>query len=250
MTLVPIGDMATHDFEAFVGAKALGVGTGTGFAVVTPDSLLLDDWADGNLTSNREDFDTLEYEGPDPTGRFMPVGERPEWQAAGGRSLPSVSNNRLAVADGEGVAYEAFPNGYNLFENSLNCGFVYYQNTTTSWHFISPCLAAVTNSTGDREFEDSYSFRIREQDGECVFRALQNDSVTSDTINFPDLSDGDHVIVEASPMGDEILFEGYHNGTFIDSIVDDTWEEVFWVGVTSRDADSGVIDIDAYEIYP
>ena len=61
-----------------------------------PDSEVLDDWADGQLTSNRDDFDTTAYQfEPEDEDKFNPVGTRAEWTIDSGS--PSVSENQLQV---------------------------------------------------------------------------------------------------------------------------------------------------------
>jgi len=66
-----------------------------------PDSEVLDDWADGptvtsSAITDRQTFDSLAYQGPDPTDRFNPVGSRPEWTIDSGSV--SISSNQLSLS--------------------------------------------------------------------------------------------------------------------------------------------------------
>ena len=72
----------------------------------TPNSVVLDDWLDGNLTSNRDDFNTTPYQFEDEDEElFNPAGSRPEWEggSGGNYSLPSVSDNLAKFDDQEGA---------------------------------------------------------------------------------------------------------------------------------------------------
>ena len=63
-----------------------------------PDSEVLDDWADGQLTSERDDFETTPYQfESDDDEKFVPTGTRPEWNIEAGN--PTVSGNNLIVDD-------------------------------------------------------------------------------------------------------------------------------------------------------
>jgi hypothetical protein len=74
-----------------------------GLRSAIPDSVvLLDDWADGNLTSNREDYNTTAFSGFGST--LVEQGDngdlaRPEWNVDNGS--PSVTSNNLTAADGD-----------------------------------------------------------------------------------------------------------------------------------------------------
>jgi hypothetical protein len=64
------------------------------------DAIFVDDWADGNLFSNRTSYDNLAYTGPSPDGRFNPVGRFP-WETPSGGNPMSVSGGKLLVQSDE-----------------------------------------------------------------------------------------------------------------------------------------------------
>jgi len=66
-----------------------------------PDSEVLDDWADSSTVStseitDRQTFDALAYQGPDPSDTFEPVGSRPVWTIHNGSA--SISSNQLSLS--------------------------------------------------------------------------------------------------------------------------------------------------------
>ena len=89
--------------EVFVVETVIGTRTEATFeveVVAIPDSEVLDDWADGQLTSNRDDFETTPYQfESDDEDRFNPSGTRPEWIEESGS--PSVSDSKLNIGDGD-----------------------------------------------------------------------------------------------------------------------------------------------------
>ena len=174
-----------------------------------PDAYLYDDWGDNKL-QDRDDNETTTYNGV--TGFY-----RPEWTVIDGSSEPSVDNEMLTIAGGDGIFHELNLNldetiTWELANVDLSDGGS--TGSDNSWFYL--WSEQVDNETFDR-LEDSYYLdfvtdeRVRM---EYIDDAGNVDSLIEDS-DPPAV--GDYTVTRSSDGTWELLVDGDSKGTTQDT---------------------------------
>ena len=213
-----------------------------------PDSEVLDDWLDGNITSSRDDFDTTSYQyESESEDKFSIVGSRPEWVIENGSF--DVSDNRLSWGSGDSI-YVEFPDNLNLdekrtwnFRNISHSGsgadYSYFglYSETTNWFG--------TDTGGGTAFENSYVVRVRDDDTR-IARVDDTDSEEATIAEGVSVSDGGDIRVERDADG---TWELFVDGDSQDSGEDTTHTDPLQTFFAGRPGRSPSTDVDAIEVY-
>ena len=170
-----------------------------------PDSEVLDDWADSpNVTSSeitdRDDFDSLSYQGPDPGNDFFPAGSRPVWTVEEGSVSVDDSNSEMRLGQDDMVS--------TPFDADID-GFVWEFDVEDRGDEIFMtavfCEDASPSYAGSNEIDNSYYVGAREDDG--FFRL--DVAVDGDVTNLIEGTyDGGVIKVTRDEDGNWELFEG------------------------------------------
>ena len=205
-----------------------------------PDSVvLLDDWADGKLTSDRDDFNDTEFSGTESTlvddGSSGSI-QRPEWTVDNGS--PSVSDGLLQLSQDESVRTN--------FDVSSIDNYTWEFKIDDAANFAGLNITANSSSQrgGNRSYTDGYNIRI-ESDGSINFRVNDGDSIST-LIEGTEASYPEVVRIEVDDSGN---WEMYQNDESQGTTQDSTFAESDWIGVWAQDDDSDdSIDLDWFVI--
>ena len=177
-----------------------------------PDAEVLDDWADGEFTSNRDDFDTTPYQfASEDEDKFTPSGSRPEWEIVLNDTDPSVSDSVLTFgSDDELKTVAADPTKHDD-------GFV--------WEFRFndiPDDGGPNISFWKEDSDNRYRLLILNRDGDTPRLQKIEDGDDTVLIDANDSWDGGPVRVELNPDDTwELFVSGVSQGTQEDSFKPD-----------------------------
>jgi len=214
-----------------------------------PDAEVLDDWADSpTVTSSeitdRDDFNTLSYQGPDPTDRFNPAGSRPDWTVVGDDTpIVDDTDEELRLVDDSRVFTTQTIEVVTVemrIEDSFGRGFCGVFSANTDF-----------TSTGgpDMAFDDSYGFDIGGND--LNFGMVENGEYTqlisgTDSPSYP-LEIKAEIRDAGSNWEFEFWIDDNSQGTETEA---KTFSETEYIGLTGRGSDGDTLDLSWLEVYP
>jgi hypothetical protein len=183
----------------------------TVFSAIPDSVVLLDDFADGDLTTNRQTFNELAFDSAESTLVDQGQGgslSRPDWTVNNGN--PSVSNSDLSVGNNDRlrtpVSLSSLDNVTWEMQVDSATQFSYYSLTSTS----------STYRDGDKNLQDGY-YLIYE-DGNGLVLYVDSAGSTTQLINPNDDSLPQTVRVERDDAGNwELSYDGVSKGTATDS---------------------------------
>jgi hypothetical protein len=216
--------------------------------VASTEAVFVDDWADGNLFSNRTSFDTLAYTGPDPFGRFVPVGRFP-WETPSGESASSLSGNELLIQTDEVAQNDAtldMTTGKTVWEAEID----FTNGGTGGRRAVTWNLAydsQVFDSGDSKPVVDSYCLKMApgvfigfnhfDSNGNRNQPAFKSTNFTNDV----------HVMrIEREANGDFTVFD---DGDVVFTFNDTSLTSTSFTGFSGQDGDVGNVTVDYLEIF-
>lgn len=174
-----------------------------------------DDFGDGSL-SNRDDFSTLSWGGPQPTSNFV-TSTRPSW---------TVNNGSASVSDGS-LSFGATSSDVNTPSSQMDnvtWEYKFHRNSASGDSSFAPC------DTGDgvdggwqRQPYNGYEIN-HHQDNPLRFRRVDQGSATS-LIEASSRPSTPYTIDVRLTRDDTGYWELYIDGTLIGSVTDTTYGE-------------------------
>ena len=207
----------------------------TGVSTIPDSVVLLDDWTDNQVTSDRENFNETAFSGSGST--IVEEGvtgglSRPEWIADSGS--PTASDGQLQLTNDESIRADTPISSLDggTWEIDLVDG--------NGANYITLGGNSTTQRDGFRNYQDSYYLLWFEQNNELALFVDEGGSVTR-------LVDGGSVnapVTVRVTRDSTAEWELFYDGVSQDTVVDDTHTSASYTGVSVNESSGDFANVD------